>query len=40
MSLSKSVASSEKSLGDLKLEGFVLIFGLADYDMKVNVQLR
>jgi len=40
MSLSKSVDLSEKPLGDLKLEGFVLTFDLADNDMKVNTQLR
>ncbi|KAF5355629.1 hypothetical protein D9756_003767 [Leucocoprinus leucothites] len=39
-SLFKSASSSEKPLGDLKLEGFALTFGLAEYDMKVNVQLR
>ncbi|KXN90021.1 Vacuolar protein sorting-associated protein 13 [Leucoagaricus sp. SymC.cos] len=39
-SLFRSVSSSEKPLGDLKLEGFSLTFGLAEHDMKVNVQLR
>jgi vacuolar protein sorting-associated protein 13A/C len=39
-SLFKSVASSEKPLGGLKLEGFSLMFGLAEHNMNVNVQLR
>ncbi|KAF9453814.1 vacuolar protein sorting-associated protein 13 [Macrolepiota fuliginosa MF-IS2] len=39
-SLFKSASASERRLGDLKLEGFALTFGLAEYDMKVNVQLR
>lgn len=41
MSLSKSgVDNHERPLGDVSLERFALTFGLAKYDMKVNVQLR
>jgi vacuolar protein sorting-associated protein 13A/C len=39
-SLFKSGPLSEKRLGDLRLEGFALTFGMTDYVMQVGVQLQ
>jgi vacuolar protein sorting-associated protein 13A/C len=39
-SLSKSKNGIEKPIGDVSFGGFSLVFGLAKFDMRVEVNLR